>query len=72
MSSTQSLKLYFAIRSNLRNSFSTTLVILYLVTSRPVEILLNNAQQNLQSGQLHVHHWATSDGAEIPTSLCSQ
>ena len=29
-----------------------------LVTSCPVEILLNNAEQNLQSGQLH--HWATS------------
>lgn len=31
------------------------------------EILLNNFEQNLQSGQLY--HWATTNGAEITTSL---
>ena len=36
----------------------------------PVEILLNNVEQNLQSFQLHC--WATSDSAEITTSLCSR
>ena len=36
-------------------------VILYLVTSCPVKILLNNVKQNLQSSQLH--RWATTDGA---------
>ena len=40
---------------------------LYPISTCPVEILLNNVEQNLQSGQLH--HWATSDGAEITTSL---
>lgn len=30
-------------------------------------ILLNNLEQNLQSGQLY--QWATSNGAEITTSL---
>ena len=35
------------------------------VTSCPVEILLNNVEQNLKSGQLH--QWATSDGAKITT-----
>ena len=32
-----------------------------------VESLLNDVEQNLQSGQLH--HWAASSDAEIMTSL---
>ena len=50
MPSTQILQQFFAIRPNLRNSFCTIVVILYLVTSCPVEVLLNNVQQSMQSG----------------------
>ena len=42
-------KQYFAIRPKLRNVFRTTALILHPVTMFPVEILLNNADQNLQS-----------------------
>ena len=60
-------KTIFAITPKIRNSVSTIVVILYPVTTYPVEIMLNNVKQNLQSGQLH--HWATSNGAEITSSL---
>ena len=40
---------------------------LQIVITCPVEITINNVDQNLQSGQLH--HWATSHGKEITTSL---
>ena len=61
MPSIHILKQYFAIRL-----YSATRFALFWLF--PVEILLNNVEQNLQSGQLH--HWATSAGtAEITTSL---
>ena len=67
MPGTQILIQYFAIRPKLHSSFCTIVVILYPLTTCPDEIFLNNVEQNLQSGQLH--HWATSDGAEITASL---
>ena len=44
MKSTQITKQCFAIRPKLRNPFCLLLVILYLVTSCPVETLLNNVR----------------------------
>lgn len=63
--------IYFAIRPNVRNMLlpylSYSLSNDHMSSERIfVEILLNKLEQNLQLGQLH--HWATSNGAEITVS----
>ena len=63
--------IYFAIRRNVRNMLlpylSYSLSNDHMSSERIfVEILLNKLEQNLQLGQLH--HWATSNGAEITVS----
>ena len=64
--------IYFAIRPNVRNMLlpylSYSLSNDHMSSERIfVEILLNKLEQNLQLGQLH--HWATSNGSEMTTSL---